>query len=183
MKSRKLKNLHLKNSIAIKVCIFTAKVIPYSLGQKVFSKCYSESLMTPSDWNSGNCSIEFSQQTTVKVFSREFCEIFKNPLFTKHLRQHDSFWIFSFTWLFLPPSKLIETSFFLFLNMFYHVFRTWWISWSLHLENFTLQNKQPSCCCMTTTWWKHAFLQDITCSSSLKSHKQPPELFYRKSCS
>ena len=118
MKSRKLKNLHLKNSIAIKVCIFTAKVIPYSLGQKVFSKCYSEFLMTSSDWNSGNCSIGFSQQTTAQVFSCEFCEIFKNPLFTKHLRQHDSFWIFSFTWLFLPPSKLIETSFFYFWTCF-----------------------------------------------------------------
>ena len=74
--------------------------------------------MTSSDWNSGNCSIEFSQQTTAQVFSCEFCEIFKNPLFTKHLRQHDSFWIFSFTWLFLPPSKLIETSFFYFWSCF-----------------------------------------------------------------
>ena len=25
-----------------------------------------------------------------------------------------------------------------------HVFRTWWISWSLHLENFTLRNKQTA---------------------------------------
>ena len=55
--------------------------------------------------------------------------------------------------------------------MFYHVFRTWWISWSLHLENFTLQNKQPSCCCMTTTWWKHAFLQDIPVALHLKVTK------------
>ena len=41
--------------------------------------------------------------------------------------------------------------FYLFLNMFYQGFQMWWISWTLHLVNFTLQNKTPSCCCMATT--------------------------------
>ena len=36
--------------------------------------------------------------------------------------------------VFFPPSELIETRFFPFLNMFYHAFRTWWIS--LILQTF-----------------------------------------------
>ena len=35
----------------------------------------------------------------------------------------------------MPSSELIETKFFIFLIMSYHGFRTWWISWPLHLEN------------------------------------------------
>ena len=43
----------------------------------------------------------------------------------------------------MPSSKLIETKLFIFLNMFYYGFRTWWISWDLHLDNFTVRNKRP----------------------------------------
>ena len=56
MKFRKLKSLDLenKNLIAIKLSIFIAKIIPYSLGQKLFLKSYSEFLMTSSDWMKGS---------------------------------------------------------------------------------------------------------------------------------
>ena len=70
------------------------------------------------------------KKTPVQVLSCEFCKVFKNP-----------FWKNTSSWLlldffhslncFLPPSELIETRFFLFLNMFYHSFLTWWISQTL----------------------------------------------------
>ena len=44
----------------------------------------------------------------------------------------------SFFYWFLPLTELMETRFSLFLNMFYHSFRRWWISWILHLENTSL---------------------------------------------
>ena len=50
-----------------------------------------------------------NQVSRSQVFSCEFCEFFK---------------------------KLIENRFFLFFNMFYQGFQKWWISWTLHLENF-----------------------------------------------
>ena len=44
----------------------------------------------------------------------------------------------------MPYSDLIETRFSIFLNMYYHGFQTWWISWALYLKfAFTLRNKWP----------------------------------------
>ena len=71
-------------------------------------------------------SVTLRKTTPVQVLSCEFCEIFKNPFWhnTSGRLFLDFFHSLS---IFLPPSELIETRFFLFLNMFYHGFRTWWI--------------------------------------------------------
>ena len=90
------------------------------------------------------------QETPVQVFSCEMCKIFKNLFFTEqHLITAFGFFC-SYHGVFLWLSELIETRFFLFLNMFYHNFSTWWTLWTLHLENFTLWNNQPNCWCMGT---------------------------------
>ena len=57
----------------------------------------------------------------------EFCENFKNFSLTEHLWMTVSGFFVCFT-VFSPPSEQIETKF---LNIFYHVFQTWWISWIL----------------------------------------------------
>ena len=76
------------------------------------------------------------------MFSWKFCRISKNAFLTENFQTTAS-GLFHSLKCFLPFSELIETTFFIFLNMFYHGFRTWWISWPLHLENFAFQNKQP----------------------------------------
>ena len=78
-------------------------------------------------------SVTLIKKTPVQVLSCEFCEIFKDPFWqnTSGRLLLDS--LHSLNW-FLPPSELIETRFFLFLNMFYHGFRTWWISRTLRHE-------------------------------------------------
>ena len=87
-------------------------------------------------------SVTLIKKTPVQVLSCEFCKIFKNPFWQNtsgwllldffHLRTplDDCFWIFFF-FSFFSPSELTETRFFLFFNMFYHGFRTWWISRTL----------------------------------------------------
>ena len=64
----------------------------------------------------------------------KICEISKKNLFIEHLRTTASGLFHSLK----PSSELIETKFFIFLNMLYHDFRTWWISSPLHLKNFIL---------------------------------------------
>ena len=75
-------------------------------------------------------SVTLIKKTPVQVLSCEFCKVFKNLFW-----ENTSSWLLLdfFHWLncFLPPSELIETRFFLFLNMFYHSFRAWWISQTL----------------------------------------------------
>ena len=77
--------------------------------------------------------VTLKKKTPVQVLSCEFCEIFKSPF-----RQNTSGWLLLdfFHWLncFLPHSELIETSFFLFFNIFYHGFWMWWISRTLLRE-------------------------------------------------
>ena len=72
-------------------------------------------------------------KTPVQVFSCGFCEIFKNPFW-----QNTSRWLlldfFHSLNCFFAAHELTETRFFLFLNMFYHNFRTWWISRTLLCE-------------------------------------------------
>ena len=71
----------------------------------------------------------------------KFCKISKNNFSTGHFCTTASGFFHSRNW-FLLSSELMKTRFFIFLNRFYHVFRTWWISWPLYLENFTLRNKR-----------------------------------------
>ena len=78
-------------------------------------------------------SVTLIKKTPVQVLSCEFCEIFKNP-FWQNTSGRLLLDFFHSLNCFLPPSELIETRFFLFLNMFYHGFRTWWISRTLLLE-------------------------------------------------
>ena len=88
-------------------------------------------------------SVTLIKKTPVQVLSCEFCEIFKNP-FWQNTSGRLLLDFFHSLNCFLPPSELIETRFFLFLNMFYHGFRTWWISWTLH--SLYLRSRRPSCC-------------------------------------
>ena len=78
-------------------------------------------------------SVTLIKKTPVQVLSCEFCEIFKNP-FWENTSGRLLLDFFHSLNCFLPPSELIETRFFLFLNMFYHGFRTWWISRTLLRE-------------------------------------------------
>ena len=72
---------------------------------------------------------------------------FLNLFFTEHLRTTAGFF-YSF-YCFLPPAgELIETSFFLFLDMFHHSFRTW-----LNIMNLND---------LVVAAWEHAVLGDIT---------------------
>ena len=85
------------------------------------------------------------------MLSYEFCEIFKNP-FLQNTSARLLLDFFHSLSCVLPPVKLIETRFFLFLNMFYHGFWTWWISRTLHSLYFAKQMTQlllqgNSCCC------------------------------------
>ena len=86
-------------------------------------------------------SVTLIKKTPVQVLSCEFCEIFKNP-FWENTSGRLLLDFFHSLNCFLPPSELIETRFFLFLNMFYHGFRTWWISWTLHSLYFVKQTTQ-----------------------------------------
>ena len=95
-------------------------------------------------------SVTLIKKTPVQVLSCEFCEIFKNPFWQNNSGRLLLDFFHSLN-CFLPPSELIETRFFLFLNMFYHGFRTWWISWTLHSLYFAKQTTQlllqgNSCC-------------------------------------
>ena len=78
-------------------------------------------------------SVSLIKKTPVQVLSREFCEIFKNPFWQNTFRQLLLDVFHSFT-CFLPPSELIETRFFLFLNMFNHGFHKITISISNGLK-------------------------------------------------
>ena len=78
-------------------------------------------------------SVTLIKKTPVQVLSCEFCEIFKNP-FWQNTSGRLFLDFFHSLNCFLPPSELIETRFFLFLNMFHHGFRTWWISRTLLCE-------------------------------------------------
>ena len=60
------------------------------------------------------------------VLSCQFCKISKNPFWQNTSGQLPLDFFHSLNCI-LPPSELIEIRFFLFLNMFYHSFRTWWI--------------------------------------------------------
>ena len=96
-------------------------------------------------------SVTLIKKTPVQVLSCEFCEIFKNPFWQSNSGRLLLDFFHSLN-CFLPPSELIETRFFLFLNMFYHGFRTWWISWALHSLYLAKQTTQlllqrNSCCC------------------------------------
>ena len=85
--------------------------------------------------------------------SWEFCKIFKNFFFAEYLWTTTSglfhsfycflppseLWIFSYILVFFATQWLTETRFFLFLNMFYHRFWTWWIWRILLLENYILR--------------------------------------------
>ena len=73
-----------------------------------------------------------------KCFLENFAKFYE-LIFCKHLWTTAFEFSIRFT-VFLRPSELIETIFFLLFNMFYHGFRTWWISWILQLENYTLWN-------------------------------------------
>ena len=78
-------------------------------------------------------SVTLIKKTLVQVLSCEFCEIFKSPFWQNTSRQLLLDFFHSLN-CFLPPSELTENRFFLFLNMFYHGFRTWWISRTLRHE-------------------------------------------------
>ena len=78
-------------------------------------------------------SVTLIKKTPVQVLSCEFCEIFKNP-FWQNTSGRLLLDFFHSLNCFLPPSELTETRFFLFLNMFYHGFWTWWISQTLLCE-------------------------------------------------
>ena len=96
-------------------------------------------------------------KTPVQVFSCGFCEIFKNPFW-----QNTSRWLlldfFHSLNCFLPPSELIETRFFLSLNMFYHSFQTWWISQTLFCKTDNLVVAVGKQAFLETTWVKPCFL-------------------------
>ena len=62
--------------------------------------------------------------------------MFKNNFFTEHLRTTASGHFHSLNNLF--------TRLFILANMIYHGFQAWWISWALHLENFTKQTTHRS---------------------------------------
>ena len=66
-----------KNLIALKRSIFTAQFIPECVGQKLFSKTYSEFLIDV-------IRFEFGKLFNWTL-SYEFCKIFKDLLFTEHL--------------------------------------------------------------------------------------------------
>ena len=78
-------------------------------------------------------SVTLIKNTPVQMLSCEFCKVFKNP-FWQNISRRLLLEFFSFINCFLPPSELIETRFFLFLNMLYHGFRTWWISQTVLCE-------------------------------------------------
>ena len=72
-------------------------------------------------------SVTLIKKNPVQVLSCEFCEFFRRPFWQNTSRRLllDFFHSLDF---FLSPSELVETRFFLFLDMFYHGFPTWWIS-------------------------------------------------------
>ena len=82
-------------------------------------------------------SLTLVEKNLVLVLSCEFCK-FLRILFDR-TPPDNCFWIF-FNLLncFLSPSELTERKFFLFLNMFYHGFQTWWISQTLLPETGNL---------------------------------------------
>ena len=109
----------------------------------------------------------------MQVFSRKFCEISKKNLFIEHLRTTTSGLFHSLK----PSSELIETKFFIFLNMFYHDFQTWWILWALHLKNFILGllNGVLGCSralCALRDWRAHA-LGLVACFMCLRAWGAP----------
>ena len=71
------------------------------------------------------------------MFSREFSIIFKNPFLTEHLQTTAIGFFYSFH-CFLLPGKLIETSFFLFLDIFLPAFN----------RDEYHEFKRSSCCCI-----------------------------------
>ena len=82
------------------------------MGQKLFSKCYSEFLI---DVIRLEFRKLFNWDSSVGVFLSIFQNSVKKPLFTENFRTTAS-GIFSFTRLFLTPSELVETRFFLFFE-------------------------------------------------------------------
>ena len=97
----------------------------------------------------------------------------------EHLQTTASGFFHSFR-CFLSPSKLIKTSFFYFLNMFYQEFRTWGMN-IINLNDTVVAA------------WKHTFIGDITWNLAVFCwlinvyrlctywisvlQKQPPEVF------
>ena len=82
-------------------------------------------------------SVTLIKKAPVQVLSCEFYKFFKNPFWQNTSRQLLLDFFLSLN-CFLPPSELIETRLFLFLNTFYHGFQTWWISRSLLHETDNL---------------------------------------------
>ena len=128
---------------------------------------YGQKLLTASDCNSGNYSIEFNnkhgfiklqftfilqnrlrsvtliKKTPVQVFSCEFCKIFKNPFWQKHLWTTAS-GFFSFSQLFATQWTNRNQVF----SIFEHVLSQ--LSNMMNIMNFTSRNRQPSCSCWET---------------------------------
>ena len=105
----------------------------------------------------GNCSNglcyrletcnSFLKKSPAQVFSCEFSKIFRNPFLTEHL-QTTAYGFFCSFYSFLLPVKLIETSFFLFLDIFIPAFE--------RDEND-----------LVVAAWEHTFLGDITWSLAM----------------
>ena len=94
----------------------------------------------------------------MQVFSWKFSEILKNNFFTEHLRitasghfrSLNSFTFFAIIWT--NRNQAFDI-----LNMFYHGFQAWGISWALHLENFTKQTTHRSS--RSHMFFKNVFLK------------------------
>ena len=96
-----------------------------------------------------------------QVFSCIFCKMLKNSVLFIFF-QKTSWWLllvfsFIFYW-FLPPSKILDTRFFLFLNMFSHNFWWWSMSLILCLENFSPLWETRN---LLAAAWDHTFPWDI----------------------
>ena len=92
----------------------------------------------------------------------------------------DCFWIFfiRFT-VFFTTQLTNKNQVFAILNMFYHVFWTWWISWILRLENYTLRNKTK----MLSNIYQNS--QKNTCTGAgasflVKLHARGLQLYWKK---
>ena len=66
----------------------------------------------------------FFKKSPVQVFPCEFCKVLKDLFFKELLRTTASGYFFIYFTV-LSPRELIETSLFLFLDMFFHGIQTW----------------------------------------------------------
>ena len=78
-----------------------------------------------------------------RCFSVNFAKFLRTPVLqnTSGRLLLDFFIRFPGFFFFCKP---INFQGFLFFNMFYHGFQTWWISWTLHLENFLGETNDPA---------------------------------------